>query len=77
MTRLDPDVVVLVADAGLGTVNAVVLSLAPFAGRRCVVLLNRYDEADDLHQRNHAWLVDQHGLEVVTTTDALADAVLR
>src|SRR5690606_33502688 len=31
--RLDPDAVVLVADAGLGTVNAVTLSAAPFADR--------------------------------------------
>jgi dethiobiotin synthetase len=56
--RLRPDVVVLVADAGLGTINAVRLSTAPFRalGHEPVVVLNRYDAGDDLHRRNAAWL---------------------
>jgi dethiobiotin synthetase len=71
--RLDPDVVVLVADAGLGTVNAVLSSVAPFAGRRVLVVLNRFDPGDDLHARNRAWLADRHHLDVVTTPQDLAD----
>jgi dethiobiotin synthetase len=71
--RLDPDLVVLVADAGLGTVNAVLVSLAPFEGRRALVVLNRFDPADDLHARNRAWLTDRHHLDVVTTPDDVAD----
>lgn len=70
--RLDPDVVVLVADAGLGTVNAVLLSVAPFAGRHVVVILNRFDPVDDLHVRNRDWLRDRHQLDVVTSPEALA-----
>ena len=52
------DRVVLVADAGLGTINAVSLSVAPFARARArpVVVLNRYDPDDDLHRRNRTWL---------------------
>ena len=52
--RLRPDRVVLVADAGLGTINAVSLSSAPFQalGLEPVVLLNRYDPEVDLHRRN-------------------------
>ncbi|MCU1498505.1 MAG: hypothetical protein JWM47_2458 [Acidimicrobiales bacterium] len=70
--RLDPDVVVLVADAGLGTVNAVVLAAAPFSGRALVVILNRFDPADDLHRRNREWLTARQGLAVVIDPEALA-----
>jgi dethiobiotin synthetase len=70
--RLDPDLVVLVADAGLGTVNAVLVSLAPFAGRRAVVVLNRFDADDDLHRRNLDWLRTRERLEVVTDPEALS-----
>jgi dethiobiotin synthetase len=54
--RLAPDRVLLVADAGLGTVNAVRLSLPALAGQRVSVLLNRFDAANDLHRRNRDWL---------------------
>lgn len=54
--RLRPDLVVLVADAALGTINAVRLSLAALAGHPVVVVLNRYDERDDLQCRNRLWL---------------------
>ncbi len=73
--RLDPDLVVLVADAGLGTVNAVLLSLAPFAGRRTVTFLNRFDADDDLHQRNLAWLRTRERLEVHADLEALVATV--
>lgn len=63
---LQPDIVLLVADAGLGTINDVTLSLdAIDQGAHVatpVVVLNRFDPADDLHQRNRNWL-DAH-LEV-------------
>ena len=70
--RLEPDVVVLVADAGLGTINAVLLSMAPFADRRCVVHLNRFDDGDPLHQANRDWLVQRAAVELTVDTDALA-----
>ena len=55
-----PGKVVLVADAGLGTINAVRLSVAPFQalGHEPIVVLNRFDADDDLHRRNAAWLHD-------------------
>ena len=71
-TRLRPDAVVLVADAGLGTINAVRLCVDSLAGFDTVVLLNRFDGGDDLQRRNHAWLVDA-GYQVLTSVDALAD----
>lgn len=73
--RLDPDLVLLVADAGLGTINAVLLSLAPFAGRRTVTFLNRFDPANDLHQRNLTWLRTRERLEVHADLEALVASV--
>ncbi|HEY7072770.1 MAG TPA: dethiobiotin synthase [Acidimicrobiales bacterium] len=63
---LRPERVLLVADAGLGTINAVRLSAAALAGWPVTVVLNRYDPGDDLHVRNHEWLATRDGLDVVT-----------
>lgn len=73
--RVEADLVVLVADAGLGTVNAVRLSAAAFGNRPVVVILNRYDDGDDLHRRNRDWLVKEDELTVVTNLDDLSDLV--
>jgi dethiobiotin synthetase len=55
---LAPDGILLVADAGLGTINAVRLTVDRLVrlGPPIVVVLNRFDEAADLHRRNRAWL---------------------
>jgi dethiobiotin synthetase len=66
------EVAVLVADAGLGTINAVRLSAEALRGFSLVVALNRFDAADTLHRRNHAWLADA-GFRLVTDPAALAD----
>jgi dethiobiotin synthetase len=78
VTAVAPDHVVVVADAGLGTVNAVrltVAALAPGPGHRLPdVVLNRYDPSSDLHRRNLAWLRDVDALTVTALTPAgLAD----
>jgi dethiobiotin synthetase len=77
--RLGPDVVVLVADAGLGTINAVRPAVAALAaaapGADVVVVLNRYDETDELHRRNREWLTDVVGVDLVVSVEALADRV--
>jgi len=82
---LRPDVVLLVADAGLGVLNAVRLAAGalghpparrgavhPAGARRTgqrdgalVVVLNRFDAADDLHRRNLDWLRDRDGYDAV------------
>jgi dethiobiotin synthase len=62
---LQPERVVLVADAGLGTINAVRLAAAALGGWRVSVVLNRFDATLDLHQRNRAWLAGRDGLHVV------------
>jgi dethiobiotin synthetase len=68
---LAPDLVVLVADAGLGTINSVKLSISALARHRCVVLLNHFEPDDELHALNLAWLTDREKLEVVTSTAEL------
>jgi dethiobiotin synthetase len=73
---VSPDLVVLVADAGLGTINAVRLAAAPFAAP-VVVMLNRYDGGDTLHRANRAWLAERDGFDVVVDVDALAGRVTR
>ena len=64
---LAPDIVLLVADAGLGTLNSVRLSVDALLGSApVVVVLNRYDQGNDLHVRNRRWLIEEVGLAVVT-----------
>jgi dethiobiotin synthetase len=79
LTRvLAPDAIVLVADAGLGTINAIrpaVAALSPIAP--VTTLLNRFDDGSDLHHRNLDWLVARDELDVVTSVEALADRVVR
>jgi dethiobiotin synthetase len=70
---LAPHLVLLVADAGLGTLNLVRLSVGALAGHRCLVVLNRFDPADGLHRANADWLRDRDGLDVVTSIADLAD----
>jgi dethiobiotin synthetase len=69
---LHPDLVVLVADAGLGTINAVRLCAAALEPHPLVVFLNRYDERTDLHRRNLQWLTERTGFDAVTSVEALA-----
>lgn len=76
---VDADVVVLIAPAGLGTINAVRLSADALRGgcapgARLVVALNRYDADDDLHRRNHGWLMSDD-LHLVLSPAELAEAV--
>lgn len=67
---LAPDLVILVADAGLGTINLVRLSVDVLARHPVVVLLNRFDAGTDLHARNRSWL-ERDGCTVVTTIESL------
>jgi dethiobiotin synthetase len=73
-----PDIVILVADAGLGTINAVRLSAGALGGGAPVVVhLNRYDATDDLHDRNRGWLADRDGFDVVTSVGELVHRLLK
>lgn len=71
-TRLAPDTVVLVADAGLGAINSVRLAAAALAeSAPLTVVLNHYDTTDDLHVRNRTWLAEREGVAVVASVDDL------
>jgi dethiobiotin synthetase len=78
LTALEPDVVLLVADAGLGTINAVRLTVAGVRERGpwpVIVHLNRFAPEDPLHVRNAEWLTDRDGSTVTTAVEALAPAL--
>jgi dethiobiotin synthetase len=71
VARLGPDRVVLVADAGLGTLNAVRLSIGALGAAPVVVFLNRFDPSDPLHVANRDWLARNSGAPVTTDLAAL------
>ena len=73
---LEADSVILVADAGLGVVDAVRKSTDALAPTVPLVFLNRYDPEDDLHRRNRDWLIDRDGFDVLVDIDALADLLV-
>ena len=75
--QLEPDVVALVADAGLGVINAVRLCVGALDPIRPVVVLNRFDPGSDLHRRNLAWLHDVDGIDPVTSPEGLAALLVR
>jgi dethiobiotin synthetase len=73
---LHPERVLLVADAGLGTINGVRLAAAALAPWPVTVVLNRFDPDDDLHLRNHEWLAGRDGHDVVIDPDDLVAPIV-
>ncbi len=83
VAALGPDLVVLVGDAGLGTINSVRLSADALAQAPAsdppvpvVVVLNHYDANHEIHRRNREWLEGRDGYTVVVLPGdeaALAD----
>jgi len=73
---LAPDDVVLVADPGLGTINAVRLSVEALAPATVHVFLNRFDKSDGLHMANRRWLADRFGCDVSVDVSTLAQRLL-
>jgi dethiobiotin synthetase len=67
--RLRPDLVLLVADPALGVVSQVRLAAHALEGAPVVVVLNRYDDANDVHRRSRDWLTTVDSLRVVTDLD--------
>lgn len=74
---LGADAILLVADAGLGVINAVRGALAALSvPRPVVVMLNRYLDADALHVANRDWLIHEDHLSVTTSASEAASALL-
>ncbi len=65
-------VVILVADAGLGTINAVRLATGTLSGFEVLVFLNRFDSHDVVHRSNRDWL-SAAGYPVLVSILELAD----
>jgi dethiobiotin synthetase len=63
--------VVVVAEPGLGTINATLLTASAFDGIAVTVFLNHFDRTNALHAANHAWLEQRAGLEVASDPTAL------
>lgn len=74
---LGADLVILVADPGLGVINSVRLSAAALDPLPVVVHLNRFDPSDELQRLNAEWLRDRDGLRVTTVLEDLLQAVVR
>lgn len=79
---VDPDMVVVVADAGLGVIDAVRLATDALAVRQWrtphpLVFLNRFDPTNDLHLRNIDWLETRDGFSVATKIGELVAQVTR
>ena len=75
--QLQVDEVLLVADAGLGTINAVRLTLAAIGGIPTLVYLNRFERDNELHELNRRWLIERDKLTVITDVHSLALAIER
>ena len=74
---IPPDHVLLVADAGLGAINAVRLSAGALLPLPVTVMLNRFDGDNEVHETNRQWLADRDGFAVVTSVDECAAELLR
>ena len=70
---LEPDLVLLVADPALGVVSTVRMTADAMGERPLLVLLNRYDDADEVHRRSLDWLRDVDRLTVGTDLTAVVD----
>jgi dethiobiotin synthetase len=74
--RLAPDLVVVVAGAGLGALSNVRLAARALSRHPLAVFLNHFDDEDDLHGRNRRWLAERDGLRVYVSTAGLAEVVV-
>lgn len=75
LRRLEVDRMLLVADAELGTINAVRLTLAAVGATPTVVFLNRFRGDNELHELNRRWLIERDQLTVITDVHSLAVAI--
>jgi dethiobiotin synthetase len=76
INALVPHVVIVVADAGLGTINNVRLTAGALQAHRLVVFLNRYDPGSvTTHDLNRAWLTGRDRFDVVVTVDELVTRI--
>lgn len=68
--------IILVAPAGLGAINAVRLGAAAFDPVPVIVHLNRFDATNETQVRNLTWLRERDGFAVGSSIAELAGALL-
>jgi dethiobiotin synthetase len=73
--RIKADVAIVVGEPQLGIINSARLARLALRPLPVVVHLNRFEPANELHQRNREWLVVKDGFKVTTSLSALADIV--
>lgn len=78
---IDPDLVVVVADAGLGVIDAVRLATDALAAGEWrapdpLVFLNHFDPTHDLHRCNAEWLRSRDGFDVTTQIEELVGQII-
>jgi dethiobiotin synthetase len=74
--RVNPDLVLVVAETMLGVVSQVRLTTRALAAFDVLVILNRYDPSEEVHRRSRDWLATNDSLPVMTDRDLPADADL-
>ena len=72
---LSPDLVVLVAGAGLGILSDVRLAAEALGAQPLIVYLNLFDPTQELHERNRDWLAQRDHMVVAVSPRQLAEAV--
>jgi hypothetical protein len=75
VAALAPDLVLLVADAALGALNAVRLSTDALAPHATHVHLNRYDATREIQRRNRAWLAERTRLALSSDLATLVEVI--
>jgi dethiobiotin synthetase len=70
LQALEPDHVILVADAGLGTINAIRLCMLAMGNVKVIVYLNRFDAHNPLHAGNRRWLAEHYRIETMISVEA-------
>lgn len=73
LNRCTVDELLLVADAGLGVVNAVRLALSCCGQLPTKIFLNRFERGHDLHRRNVRWLNEVYGIPTLVDLDEWID----
>ena len=74
ITRIQPDLVVVVASADLGGIHDTMACTLPLSAFRRAVFCNRFDPRTEIHGLNVRWLRDT-GLEVATSLAELTEIV--
>ena len=71
LDTIQPDLVIVVSDPTLGTINTTRLTTAALHAHHIHVHLNRYDPTDETHQLNLQWLTQRTPLHLTTTIEEL------